>query len=416
MINSAFSYGVLSRAIQQNIISINSVNIRDYAEDKHKMTDDYQYGGGQGLVMKPEPVCKAVFDIKNKCQTHVILLDPRGKKFDQAKAESLLQYNNITIICGRYEGIDERIRTLVVDEEISIGDFVLSGGEFASFCLVDAVARLIPGVLGDEMSPVDESFSTGLLEYPHYTRPAEYEGLKVPEVLTSGHHGEIEKWRKKESLKITLQHRPDLLSKINLNSDEKKLLNEIRIESEMNTNIYVALIHYPMLDKQKNIVATSITNMDLHDISRSCKTFGIAKYFIVTPLEAQKEIAERVLNHWTEGYGSTYNSNRKEAFKDTVIKSSLLEVINEIEKTHGKKPKLVATTAKKVKSNIDFDELKKISYKEPVLIMFGTGWGMTEDLFNMATYVLKPIEGPTDFNHLSVRSAVAIMLDRFHNS
>lgn len=416
MVNSAFSYGVLSKAIEKNIISVNAVNVRDYAEDKHKMTDDYQYGGGQGLVMKPEPVCKAVNDIKKHKETRVILLDPRGQKLNQAKVESLLEYDDITIICGRYEGIDERIRDLVVDEEISIGDYVLSGGEFAAFCLVDAIARLIPGVLGDEMSPVEESFSTGLLEYPHYTRPAEYEGLKVPEVLMSGHHAEIEKWRRKESLKITLQNRPDLLKSACLDEKDNEILKELWAESKKEPKIYVALIHYPMLDKQKNVVATSITNMDLHDISRSCRTFGVKKYYIVTPLEAQMEIAERVLNHWTEGYGSTYNTNRKEAFEDTVIKSSLLEVIDEIEKEHGVKPDLVATTAKKVKANINFKELKNVSYEMPVLIMFGTGWGMTEDLFNMAKYVLEPIEGPTEFNHLSVRSAVAIMLDRFNNA
>lgn len=416
MVNSAFSYGVLSKAIDKNIISVNAVNIRDYAEDKHKMTDDYQYGGGQGLVMKPEPVCKAVNDIKKQRETRVILLDPRGQKLNQAKVESLLEYDDITIICGRYEGIDERIRDLVVDEEISIGDYVLSGGEFAAFCLVDAIARLIPGVLGDEMSPVEESFSTGLLEYPHYTRPAEYEGLRVPEVLTSGHHAEIEKWRRRESLRITLQNRPDLLKNVVLDEKDNEILKELRVNNEKRSKIYVALIHYPMLDKQKNVVATSITNMDLHDISRSCRTFGVKKYYIVTPLEAQMEIAERVLNHWTEGYGSTYNANRKEAFEETVIKSSLLEVIDEIEKEHGIKPNIVATTAKKVKANINFEELKNISYDEPVLIMFGTGWGMTEDLFNMAKYVLEPIEGPTEFNHLSVRSAVAIMLDRFNNA
>ncbi len=416
MVDSAFSYGVLSRAIANNIISVNAINIRDYAEDKHKMTDDYQYGGGQGLVMKPEPVCKAVFDIKKKKETKVILLDPRGKKFNQDKAESLLNYDDITIICGRYEGVDERIRTLVVDEEISIGDYVLSGGEFAAFCLIDAIARLIPGVLGDEMSPVDESFTTGLLEYPHYTRPAEYEGLKVPGVLTSGHHAEIEKWRRTESLKITLQNRPDLLKNALLSDTDKMILKDLSAKLNDDVKVYVALIHYPMRDKQGDVVATSITNMDLHDISRSCRTFGVLKYYIVTPLEAQMEIAGKVLNHWTEGYGSSYNSNRKKAFENTEIKTSLLEVIDEIERFHGSKPKLVATTAKKVKANTNFEDLKEISKKEPVLIMFGTGWGMTDDLFNMADFVLEPIEGPTNFNHLSVRSAVAIMLDRFNNA
>ncbi len=417
MFDSLLSFGVVSKAIESGIIQINSVNIRDYAKDKHRVTDDYQYGGGQGLVMKPEPICEAVFDIKEKTDTRVILLDPRGKTFNQAKAEELADYDNLTFICGRYEGVDERIRELVVDEEISLGDFILTGGELAALTIVDSVARLIPGVLGDELSPVEESFSSGLLEYPHYTRPAEYRGLKVPDVLTSGHHGKIDRWRLEQSIKITLQNRPDLLKNKTLTEDEVDILQEFQITPEKNkSKLYVGLLHYPMYDKQKDVVATSITNMDLHDISRSCRTFGVINYYVVTPLDAQRDIAHRVLNHWQEGYGSTYNPNRKEAFDNTLIRSSLLEVIDEIEKEQGEKPVLIGTTAKKVKATIDFDELKELSYDKPVLMLFGTGWGMTSNLFELMDYVLGPIEGAGDFNHLSVRSAVAIMLDRFVNN
>ena len=214
--DSFLSYGVISKGIENKLIDVEVINIRDYTRDKHRMTDDYQYGGGQGLVMKPEPICEAVNEIQAAERSHVILLDPRGRRFDQSKAEELSGKDNITFICGRYEGVDERIRDLVVDEEISIGDFILSGGELAAAVIVDAVGRLIPGVLGDENSAEEESFSQDLLEFPHYTRPYEYRGLKVPDVLRSGDHKKIEEWRRKESIKITLQNRFDLLKDLSL--------------------------------------------------------------------------------------------------------------------------------------------------------------------------------------------------------
>ena len=212
MVESVFKQGVVSKAVEKGIISINPVNLRDYAEGRHLVTDDYQYGGGAGLVMKPEPICEAVTALKEKSDTFVVLLDPRGVKFNQKVAEKFAtDYDNITFICGRYEGVDERVRQLVVDMELSIGDFILTGGEFAAITVIDSIARLVPGVLGDETSADDESFTTGMLEYPHYTRPVEYKGLKVPYVLTQGNHAEILKWRKEKALEITQKNRPDLL-------------------------------------------------------------------------------------------------------------------------------------------------------------------------------------------------------------
>lgn len=412
MITSAFSQGVLSRGIEEGLIAVNPVFLREYTHDRHRTTDDYQYGGGVGLVMKPEPIVEAVRDIKSRGETRVILMDPRGRKFTQKDAERLSQYDSLTFLCGRYEGYDERVRQLVVDEELSIGDFVLSGGEFAAMTMIDSIARLIPGVLGDEDSIVEESFTSGLLEYPHYTRPAEYEGLTVPEVLTSGHHGQIDDWRLRESLRLTSIHRPDLLRKAELSPKALKMLKELNAEPKPEQNIYVALMHYPMYDKQKDIVATSVTNIDLHDISRSCATFGVKRYFVVTPLAAQQEICNRVFRHWREGFGATYNANRKEAFDGTVVKSSLMETLREIEKREGKPPKIVATTARKNRSNIGFRALADVSRNDPILILFGTGWGFTDDIFRLSDYVLEPVQGAGAFNHLSVRSAVAIILDR----
>ncbi|PLX66790.1 MAG: tRNA (guanosine(37)-N1)-methyltransferase TrmD [Denitrovibrio sp.] len=412
MFRDPFALGVLSKAIDSGFFQVNPVDVRDYTADKHRTTDDYQYGGGQGLLMKVEPIHKAVEDIKQKQGgTRVILMDPRGKRFTQEDAERLKEYDSLTFVCGRYEGVDERVVDLVVDESLSLGDFVLTGGEFASMVMVDAIARLLPGVLGDENSPLEESHQSGLLEHPHYTRPAEYEGAEVPEILLSGNHGAIDKWRREKSLALTKKCRPDMLKTANLSDEDKIYLDTLGKKKK----IYVALLHYPMKDKEKENVATSITNMDLHDISRSCTTYDVKKYYVVTPLKAKREIASRVIKHWLEGYGATYNVNRKQAFGGTHLMDGLLDAIADIEKEEGVRPVIVATTARDSRANIDFQEMSALSEDKPCLIIFGTGWGFTEDIFKMSDRVLKPIDGAGNFNHLSVRSAVAIILDRIYS-
>lgn len=414
MIDAVFKQGVISKAIDKGIVSINSINIRDYAEGRHLVTDDYQYGGGAGLVMKVEPIYEAVSALKEKSDTFVVLLDPRGKKFDQKLSEQLAKdYDNITFICGRYEGVDERVRELVVDMELSLGDFILTGGEFAAITVIDSITRLVPGVLGDEASADEESFTTGMLEYPHYTRPVEYKGLRVPEVLMQGNHSEIEKWRKEKSIEITRKNRPDLL---NISQQDietrKKICAEQKRGLSKKLKLNVALMHYPMKDKQGDTVATAITNLDLHDISRSCRTYSVENYYVVTPIVAQREIASRVINHWIDGFGSTYNPNRMEAFSHTMLMDSLTEAVLDIEKRHKKRPLIVATTARPDRATITARHLGVISEEQPVLIIFGTGWGFADEVLETADYVLEPIEGVGEFNHLSVRSAVAILLDR----
>ena len=414
MIEAVFKRGVISKAIDKGIVSINSVNIRDYAEGRYLVTDDYQYGGGAGLVMKVEPIYEAVSALKEKSDTFVVLLDPRGKKFDQKAAEHMASnYDNITFICGRYEGVDERVRELVVDMELSLGDFILTGGEFAAITVIDSIARLVPGVLGDEASADEESFTTGMLEYPHYTRPVEYKGLSVPEVLMNGNHSEIEKWRMKKAIEITRKNRPDLLNIKELDIEtRKKICAEQKRGLSKKLKLNVALMHYPMKDKQGDTVATAITNLDLHDISRSCRTYSVENYYVVTPIVAQREIASRVINHWMDGFGSTYNPNRMEAFSHTMLMDSLSEAVLDIEKRHKKRPLIVATTARPDRATITAKHLGVISEEQPVLIIFGTGWGFADEVLETADYILEPIEGVGEFNHLSVRSAVAILLDR----
>jgi len=211
-----FQYGVVGKAIEAGILSIRIHNLRDWTFDRHKTVDDRPFGGGEGMVMKAEPLFLAVESIlpeRNREQQAVVLMSASGKLFQQAEARRLSGFSEVVLLCGRYEGVDERVATELCDEELSIGDFVLSGGELAAAIVVDSVARLLPGVLGNEASTVQESFSAGILDCPHWTRPAEFRGVKVPEVLLNGHHEQIRKWRHSAALEKTARMRPDLLAK-----------------------------------------------------------------------------------------------------------------------------------------------------------------------------------------------------------
>ena len=228
MFSSPLQESILGRAIEKGLIQIRTINIRDFTLDKHQVVDDTPYGGGQGMVMKVEPIARAIESVKfQNPSASVVYLTPQGKPFNQDLARSLSIQPHLILLCGRYEGVDERARELFVDEEISIGDYVLTGGELAAMVLVDAVSRFIPGVLGSDRSADDDSFFNSLLEYPQYTRPSDFRGSVVPEVLLSGNHSAVSIWRKKEALKRTSLRRPDLLAKANLSDEDKKLLEEI---------------------------------------------------------------------------------------------------------------------------------------------------------------------------------------------
>ncbi len=216
---------ILKRAQEKGLLEVDVHNIRDWATDKHHVTDDEPYGGGGGMVMKPEPIFAAVEEVVGATPScPVILLTPQGRPFTQAVAQELAQHEHIALICGRYEGVDERVREYLVTDEISLGDFVMTGGELAALAVIDAVTRTLPGALGDPNAAQKDSHASGLLEHPHYTRPAEFRGWEVPEVLRSGDHGKIEKWRREQSLKRTAERRPDMLDGVELTEEEKGML------------------------------------------------------------------------------------------------------------------------------------------------------------------------------------------------
>lgn len=232
MIEDFAGYGIVSRAIDAGLINVDALDIRDYTTDKHRQVDDQPYGGGAGMVMKAEPIANCLDEVLNtsprRDKNKVILLSPQGRLFDQAYAKKLTQYDQVTLICGRYEGIDHRIETTYKTDVVSIGDFILTGGEVAAMVVMEAVARLLPGVLGDEQSALQESFEDNLLEYPQYSRPEEFRGIKVPEVLLSGNHKEINKWRKQQSILRTFERRPDLLNKAKLEQADIEFLAAIK--------------------------------------------------------------------------------------------------------------------------------------------------------------------------------------------
>lgn len=228
MFEGVLNHSILKRAQDKGMLAVNTVNFRDYAENKHNQVDDYPFGGGQGMVLKPEPIFNALESLQQTPETRVILMCPQGEPFTQEKAQELSEAEHLVFICGHYEGYDERIREHLVTDEISIGDYVLTGGELPAMTMTDAIVRLIPGVLGNQQSHEDDSFQDGLLEFPQYTRPREYRGMNVPEVLLSGNHARIDAWRREQKLLRTYSNRPDLFDKAELTKQDQDILKRYR--------------------------------------------------------------------------------------------------------------------------------------------------------------------------------------------
>jgi len=235
MFTGVFNSSILGKAQEKGIVELQAINFRKYANNKHNTVDDYPYGGGGGMVLKPEPIFAAVEDLCDSLDEppRVILMCPQGERYTQRKAEELSSAKHLVFICGHYEGYDERIRQHLVTDEISVGDYVLTGGELPAMTIIDSVVRLLPGALGNETSAVTDSHSTGLLEYPHYTRPAVFRDMKVPDELLSGHHSNIEKWRRQQSLIRTLERRPDLLETAQLTDAEHKWIAEYKRKNNL---------------------------------------------------------------------------------------------------------------------------------------------------------------------------------------
>jgi tRNA (guanine37-N1)-methyltransferase len=336
----------------------------------------------------------------------VVYLTPQGKVFDQQAAENLSNERELILLCGHYEGIDERFVERNVDMEISLGDFVLTGGELPALATVDAISRLIPGVVGKYDAVRNDSFFTGMLDHPHYTRPESFDGSSVPEELLSGDHEAIADLRRDEAVRRTLERRPDLIARAG-------------IMPYLSNGVYVLQLHYPVLNRHGEESTTSITGMDLHDIARACCTYGVRKYFIVTPEASQREMIKKIASHWITGYGAEFNPDRAEAMRKIKPVSSLARAIEWIESREKKAPYTIATTARERGDSTNWINLKAdvLRKKLPVAFIFGTGSGLCGHVIDSCDAVMSPISGGNDsYNHLSVRSAVSVTLDRFFGS
>ncbi|NDV19692.1 tRNA (guanosine(37)-N1)-methyltransferase TrmD [Pseudodesulfovibrio sp. JC047] len=411
---SPLSNGLMKKAVENGLVNLDYVDVRLFAGGVHKSVDDRPFGGGPGMLLKLDSMVKALDSVESKGR--ILMMSPRGKPLDQAMARELSQEEDITLICGRYEGIDERLLDLYPVEMVSVGDFVLNGGEAGAVCLVEAVSRLLPGFMGHEDSGDEESFSAGLLEYPHYTRPDTYDGLKVPDVLRSGDHGRIADWRRECSLSMTLNDRPDILPGATLTVEDIDFLRE-QSRTRLGRNLYIALCHYPVVNKFGEKVAVSVTNLDLHDMARVTRSYGLGGFYATTPIDDQKALANRLLDHWKDGAGSLANPDRAEAFSKVKVFDDIDAAVLDIEAQTGQCPRLAATSArldrrKKAEPAMTYQELRSWLANSPVLLIFGTGHGLAEEVLSKTEGIVRPVRYLDDYNHLSVRSAVAIIVDR----
>ncbi len=413
MFETPLAEGVVGHAIKEGRIGFQTWNPRNYSDDNHKTVDDRPFGGGDGMVMLPEILKKTLQDLppSQTSKRRVIYLSPQGPVLSSQKAQSLCEnYDQIIFVCGRYGGIDERFLKKYIDEELSVGDYILSGGELAAMVAMDVLARYVPGVLGNDISPIEDSFKDHLLEAPLYTKPREFEGEVVPEILLSGHHENIKEWKRKLQIQRTLSKRPDLLANAEITKEEMGMACE---NLTLRKNVAVGLVHYPVYNKTGEVVATNVTNLDIHDIARACRTYGVDQFYIITPSEEQLAFVGRVLEHWQSGRGIQYNPIRKDALVNTRVATSLESAL---EQWGQPKAKLVATSARLVvgPKPVRCTQLREIAMKESVFLVFGTGYGLENSMVRNMEYMLEPIRGrsPDGFRHLSVRSAASIILDR----
>jgi tRNA (guanine37-N1)-methyltransferase len=432
MFESALAASLLGKARTAGLLDIHFVNPRDFTADRHRTVDDAPYGGGPGMVMKPDPLIAAIESAAagSPESAHRVLLTPGGRRLDQQVVRELAARPHLVLVCGRYEGMDERVAQLAIDEELSLGDFVLSGGEMAALPLIDAVARLVPGVLGDLASTHEESFSDGLtLEYPQYTRPPEYRGLGVPEVLLAGHHERVRTWRRREALRRTAQRRPDLLRRRTLAPDDLALAQDDAAVLPA-SRTYLLLAHHPVVDRTGAEVTSSVTNLDIHDLARSAATYGLAGTIAITPIALQREKIAHIIEVWLEEAAALAAHNRaspgpglpsghrSHALAAVEARASIEEALGTIASLHGAAPLLVATSARLHAGppTLGSPELRTVlartAPERPVALLLGTGHGLAERAISLANYVLAPVSGQGPFNHLSVRSAAAIILDR----
>lgn len=408
---SPLATGLMGRAREAGVVDVSFHDPRAFSTDRHHHVDDRPYGGGPGMVLQPGPVAAAVRAIPSPGR--MLFLTPGGRPFTQALARELAREEDLTLICGRYEGLDARLADILPLEPVCVGDAVLNGGETAALAVMEAVGRLVPGFMGKEASGEDESFSAGILEYPHYTRPEVFEGLEVPAVLRNGDHAAIATWRRGQALAATLSQRPELLADAPLDRADAATLAALPRERP-GRNLSFCLLHYPVLLEGRKCGASSLTNLDVHDIARISRSYGMGPFYVVTPLEDQLRLLEAILRHWDAA--GPLRRDRSRALSLVCGVPSLAEAVALAAGRAGTAPRLVATSAawpekKRAAPPLTPAQVRAWCREGPVLLCLGTARGLAPEVTALCDGRMRPLRFLGD-NHLSVRSAAAILADR----
>ncbi len=402
----------MARAQQTGILSVSFVNPRDFSRERHHHVDDSPYGGGPGMVMQVPVVAEALRSIPTPGR--LLFMTPSGRPFTQDYARSLSLEENITILSARYEGVDRRVLDLFPFEEISLTDAVLNSGDSAALCIIEAVSRLVPGFMGKECSGEEETFTGNLLEYPQYTRPEEYEGHRVPDVLRSGDHERIRQWRRGEQLRLTRSRRPDLLARASLDKADRCILAG-QAAVRKGRNLSFCLVHHPVKIDRKKAGTSSLTNLDIHDIARVSASYGLGPYYVVQPMDDQRALLETLLCHWLQGPAEESHPDRARALRSVVPCTSVEESISLCAARTGMRPLLLASSAnwpgRKSAPLLSCHEVSSLLETRSVLFFLGTARGLADSVIEQCDYLVRPLRF-LDYNHLSVRSACAIYADR----
>jgi len=408
---------LVGRAQRDGLVRFDVKSLLDYAAP-NKRVDAPTFGPGTGMLLKPEVVEAA---IESQDQQHgpsyKIFFSPHGKMLDQDMLHTIIDalrtQKHLLLLPARYEGMDARVESYYADQIISAGNVVLMGGDIPAMMLIEGLLRLIPGVVGKEQSVIEESFTGALVDYPEYTAPPVWKGIKVPEVIRSGNHQEIRKWRECAAAKRSVMHHFDWVRTHQATPEQEKLIiNTIPPH-------YAVLMHTDVLLPGDQVGNTSVTSLDVHDIARSVATYGLKNYFIVTPLCDQQKIIQTLLDFWASPEGIDYNIQRHKALEKVVIVSSLDQVRDYISKKESSQPLLIGSSARaseyfKHNNAITFyDQSKVWAHNQPVLFVLGTGRGLSPSLLEHCDFMVPPIKGYSSFNHLSVRSAAAVVFDRW---
>ncbi len=410
------STSLLERAVDNKLVDITITSLFSFSAPKVRV-DGPAFGHGAGMVLKPEVIARAVEETEaHRGKAFKIFFSPHGKKLDQSLLELMSKKieasnNHVLLMPARYEGIDARAEEAYGDMIISIGDYVLMGGDLPAMVLLEGLLRLVPGIVGKQESVEYESFTGPFVDWPAYTQPVDWHGKIVPEVVRSGNHKAIEGWREAEAVKRTLLGHFDWLRTHKLTQKQKAL-----VQKQLPSH-YVALMHTDVRLPHDKVGTSSVTTHDIHDIARSSRTYDLKNYFIVTPLIDQQKIVQKLLDFWSSDIGIDYNPQRHGAVSRVKLMPELQNVLEAIEAQESKKPIIIGTSARAQDAQgkqISFHDQELVwQQNRPVLFLLGTAQGLNEHVINQCDYVLNPIEGLTDFNHLSVRSAAAIIFDRW---